>query len=293
MPALLTRLGLVVHPTRNLEPALGTLREWAAAHGAEVTQIETVPGERRVAPLGEASDADVIVAVGGDGTVLAALRVAAGAGRPVLGVACGSLGALAAVAPDRITEAMDRIAGGDCDTVALPALEVTPSTGDVLRALNDLVIVRAGAGQVRVEAWLDGALYARWAGDGLILATALGSSAYTLAAGGPLLAPPATGTVLTALASHGGCIPSLVAPEGARWRIDVAPGYSGARVELDGHATSLGATTFEATLVDSGARVLRLGHEERFVTALRRRGIIADSPRMIAEDRRRVSSSRT
>src|SRR5947209_8555505 len=209
MPASLTRLGLVVHPTRDLEPALGTLREWATGHGAEVTQIETVPGERRIAPLGEASDADAIVAVGGDGTVLAALRVAADAGRPVLGVACGSLGALAAVAPDRITDAMDRIAGGDCDTVALPALEVTPSTGDVLRALNDLVIVRAGAGQVRVEAWLDGALYARWAGDGLILATALGSSAYTLAAGGPLLAPPATGTVLTALASHGGCIPSL------------------------------------------------------------------------------------
>src|SRR5206468_4574946 len=128
---------------------------------------------------------------------------------------------------------------------------VRPEAGDAVRALNDLVVVRAGAGQVRVAAWLDGALYARWAGDGMILATALGSSAYTLAAGGPVLAPPGTGTVLTPLAAHGGCIPPLVAPETARWRLEITPAFSGARIELDGQPSSLTATRFEAALVTS------------------------------------------
>src|SRR5947209_2443295 len=78
---------------------------------------------------------------------------------PGLGIACGSLGALAGVAADRAGDALDRVVSGTCDALEVPALEVRPDAGDAVRALNDLVVVRAGAGQVRVIAWLDGALY--------------------------------------------------------------------------------------------------------------------------------------
>jgi len=284
--APLARLGLVVHPSRDLEPALTVLRRWAQEHDAEVVQLRAHEDERQVVPPGAVEDADLVVAVGGDGTVLGALRMGARAGKAVLGVACGSLGTLAAVPPGGVAAALDRVVAGDCEIRELPALEVRAEEGEPVRALNDLVVLRAGAGQVGASVWLDGALYARWTGDGLILATSLGSSAYTLAAGGPVLAPPATGTVLTPLAAHGGCIPSLVAGPEGRWKVVVEPGRAGARIEVDGQPSALAGLTFEATLRRSAARLVRLGDEEAFLTTLRRRGIVADSPRVLADDRR-------
>jgi len=288
----LSRIGLVVHPSRDLERPLKDVRAWAAEHGVELVQIRLHDNEPEVAAPGQAADADLLVAVGGDGTVLGALRTGGVAGKAVLGVACGSLGALAAVPPDGVTAALDRVAAGDCDTHPIPALEVHPDGAQPLRALNDVVVVRAGAGQVRVSVHLDGALYARWSGDGMILATAVGTAAYTLAARGPLLAPPAEGSVMTALAPHGGCIPPLVAGAGARWDVEIRRGYGGARFEIDGQPSELPGTAFAASLRPDAARLLRLGDEEPFLAALRRRGIISDSPRVLAEDRRFAIHSR-
>ena len=76
------------------------------------------------------------------------------------------------------------------------------------------MLVRAGAGQVMVEVEVDGERFIRLAGDGVVAATPLGSTAYTLAAGGPMLAPGAAGMVVTPLSPHGGVCPPLV--DGAR-----------------------------------------------------------------------------
>ena len=101
-----------------------------------------------------------------------------------------------------------------------------------------------------------------------------------------MVAPPATGTVLTPLAPHGGSIPSLVAGVEGRWKVEVVPGRAGARIEVDGQPSALAGLTFEAALRPSAARLVRLGDEEPFITTLRRRGIITDSPRVLADDRR-------
>ena len=93
------RIGLAVHPRRELDGALATIRDWADRQGAEVVQIAS--DERDVAPRGEPADCDLAIALGGDGTTLAALHAAAPVGRPVLGVACGSLGALTATTAER------------------------------------------------------------------------------------------------------------------------------------------------------------------------------------------------
>src|SRR4051794_18526305 len=83
----LSRVGLVVHPTRELDAALNSLRRWAEEHDVEVVQVAVDGQERRVADVRDAEDCDLIAAIGGDGTMLAAIRAAALADRPAMGIA--------------------------------------------------------------------------------------------------------------------------------------------------------------------------------------------------------------
>ena len=283
------RIGVVVHPSRELERALATLRGWAARHGAEVVQVPTPGVERRVAPEGDAAACDLVIALGGDGTTLAALHAAARAGRPVLGVACGSLGALTACTASRLEPALAEVAEGNWSPRRLPALAVERDGAEAM-ALNDLVLVRAGAGQVMVEVALDGERFVRFAGDGLIAGTPLGSTAYTLAANGPMLAPGATGVVLTPLSPHGGVCPPVVAGAHNRVEVTLDPGHGGARMEIDGqiHAAleRLRPVTFTLRLRPEFATLVALGGQESPIAGLRRRRIIIDSPRVLARDDR-------
>src|SRR5829696_9239621 len=221
------RIGLAVHPRRELDGALATIRDWAERQGAEVVQI--AGWEREVAPAGEAADCDLAIALGGDGTTLAALHAAAPVDRPVLGVACGSLGALTSVTDD----ALDGVATGDWTPRRLPALRAETDGAEPLHALNDLVLVRAGAGQVMIEVTVDGERFVGFGGDGIVAATPLGSTAYTLAAGGPMIAPGGTSFVLTPLSPHGGVCPPLVASDANEVAVTLDPGNGGARIEVD------------------------------------------------------------
>jgi NAD kinase len=115
-------------------------------------------------------------------------RAAAACDAPVLGVACGSLGALSAVSREELLEALDRFGAGDSTVRSLPALVVRASGAPDDWAVNNCVVVRRGSGQIAVEVAVDGELYVRRAGDGLAVGTPSGSSAYSIAAGGLLLA---------------------------------------------------------------------------------------------------------
>jgi len=282
------RIGLVVHPRRAIERALDAVSGWAGRHGIDVVQVRTPGQDRVIAPAGEAADCDLVVALGGDGTTLAALRVAAEAGRPVLGVACGSLGALTATGADALPETLDRVRAGDWHERRLPSLEVQARS--IHRALNDLVIVRHGAGQVSVSVWVDDQLYVRFGGDGVVVATPLGSSAYTLAAGGPILAPGTDAMVITPLAPHGGCCPPLVTRADAAVRVLVEAGWGGARIELDGQIVAVvepqDPVEITARLMPGDATLVALGDEEPMLAGLRRRKVLMDSPRMLARDNR-------
>ena len=286
------RIGLAVHPRRELGSALATVRDWAERQGAEVVQIASK--EREVAPPGDAADCDLAIALGGDGTTLAALHAAAPAGRPVLGVACGSLGALTATTADRLEDALDRVAAGEWAPRELPALAAGRDGAEPLRAINDLVLVRAGAGQVTIEIEVDGERVIRFAGDGLVAATPLGSTAYTLAAGGPMIAPGGTALVLTPLSPHGGVSPPLVAGAGTELTVTLDPGHGGARVEIDGQIRDtlerLEPVTFPLRLEPGYARLVSLGEEESMIAGLRRRRILLDSPRVLAREERETSA---
>lgn len=280
------RIGLVVHPKREIDGALQTARDWARAHGVEIMQVADSGQIRMVADPAAVGSCDLVVALGGDGTTLAALHAAARAGRPVLGVACGSLGALTAVTADEMRGALDRVSAGDWVTRSLQAVEVSSDGGPPRAAINDLVIVRRGASQVALEIRLAGELYVRFAGDGLVISTALGSSAYTMAAGGPILAPGADAYVLTPLAPHGGCAPPLVVGRSVETEVDIEPGHAGSRIEVDGQVTDMQPRRMTAKLIDDYATLVSLGDTETMIAGLRRRKIIIDSPRMLARDAR-------
>jgi NAD+ kinase len=292
--ASLSRLGLVVHPRRGLNKALATLRGWSDDNGVDVVQVPAAGQDRTVAEPGDPADCDAIVALGGDGTTLAALRTGAAAGRPVMGVACGSLGALTAVTADDLAAALDRLAAGDWTPRPLPALAVESDGNETWMGVNDVVVVRQGAGQISAEVRVDGELFIRFAGDGLVTATPLGSSAYTLAAGGPVLAPGGSGLVFTPLSPHGGCCPPLVAAGTSRLTIALDPGHGGARIELDGQIHDRvephAPRTLSISLRESHATLVALGGEEPLLAGLRRRRVIMDTPRILAREDREATA---
>jgi NAD+ kinase len=227
-----------------------------------------------------------VVAVGGDGTTLRALRAAAAHRAPVLGVACGSLGALSAVSADELEAGLDRLGSGDWTRRSLPALAIGAPEAPDEWAINDFVVLRGGAGQLATDISLDGELYARLAGDGLIVATALGSSAYSMAAGGPIVAAGTAAFVCTPLAMHGGSAPPLVVPAGATLGVEVHPGYAGCKIEVDGDSRSIPGRSFRFTLQPDRLDLVSFTGADHGLSALRRRGLITDSPRILARDRR-------
>src|SRR5437764_935480 len=184
------RLALIVHPKRPVAEPLAVVEGWAAQQGIDVVEVHT-PGslDRHLARDSTAEPGDLMIALGGDGTVLSALRAGAPVDAPVLGVACGSLGMLTAVRAEAVGDALERVHAGDWTPRRLPALSIHPAGGSDEWAVNDFVAVRHDAGQLVANVSVDGELYVRLAGDGLIVSTALGSTGYSMAAGRPVLAP--------------------------------------------------------------------------------------------------------
>jgi NAD+ kinase len=265
---------------------LDGLLAWTRAHDVELVQIPAPGSGRHFAPEGAVADCDLVVSVGGDGTMLAAIRAALHSAKPVLGIACGSLGVLTRTAPSGAAAALDAIAAGRSSTAEIPGLHVVRDGDEPLLAFNDLAVVRAGLGQIRLTIRVDGSLYGRLAGDGAVVATALGSSAYSLAAGGPLLALDSPGVVLTPLAAHGAGVPPLVAGPAARLELEVDPGVGGARLELDGQIIGRPPARLTIERRPDVARFVTLPGAEPWIGVLRRRGLVRDSPRILAEDGR-------
>jgi NAD+ kinase len=279
----LNRIGVLVHPTRDVDEPLRLLREWTQQHGIEVVQIPAAYPQRSVAAEGDAADCDLIVSMGGDGTTLAALRAGAMADRPVLGIACGSLGALANVMVADANRAFERFSRGEWRPRRFPALSIARSEGEALYALNDLSVVRGGGGQVRLTALVDGTLFVRMAGDGAVVSTPIGTSGYAISAGGPLFLPHVDAFVFTPLPHHGGFAPPLVIASESELVIDVAGGFAGARVEVDGQVAGVGEGALTITFRPAVVTQVSFDDQEPLLAGLRRRRILLDSPRLLAE----------
>jgi NAD+ kinase len=204
----------------------------------------------------------------------------------VLGIACGSVGVLTSVPGERVAAALDHVEAGSWKAVDVPALEVSGAGDRTAFAINDLTVIRDGPGQLLVSVVVDGDLYARVAGDGLVVATPLGSSAYTMAAGGPILGPTADALAITALAPHGGSTPPLVVGSESRIQLTVDPGRGGVRHEIDGRLVAMDGDLLTLRSRASYATLVQLADEEPRLAGLRRRGLVTDSPRVLVHDSR-------
>jgi NAD+ kinase len=120
-----------------------------------------------------------------------------------------------------------------------------------------------------------------------VVSTPVGSSAYSLSAGGPLLAAEVQAFLLTPLPSHGGFTPPLVVGHDSHLELQFSIGHGGARLEVDGQVSETELCAMRIGLRDEGATVVVFDDQLPFISALRDRHILLDSPRIVAEDERR------
>ena len=152
-------------------------------------------------------DADLIIAVGGDGTMLYASRLAQDSSASILGINRGRLGFLADVTPDEMIASVDHVMRGDytVDSRLLLEARLLRATGDesVAYALNDVVLQRRDTGRmVDFETRVNNVYVNTHAGDGLIVATPTGSTAYALSCGGPIIEPQLDAVVVVPICPH-------------------------------------------------------------------------------------------
>jgi NAD+ kinase len=268
-PTSFATIGVVAHPMRECSEVVRAIIAWTGERGGRLVTLEgatQVPGSsEHLSHDAFAAAADLVIAAGGDGTILRALAVAAPVRTPVLGVNLGRLGFLAEVDPQELPRALAAIAAGDYSVEERLALDCQLTGGaDVvrLRASNDLVLGRTpGRGQAEFAAYIGGELFARYAGDGLIVSTPTGSTAYALSAGGPIVSPVTQAILITALAPHGVFNRSLAIGATELLRVDVLPDSAPVVIECDGwrQSESPPGTQVNVSMSDEPGLLVRLG----------------------------------
>ncbi|MEU4778226.1 NAD(+)/NADH kinase [Micromonospora sp. NPDC023633] len=234
-----SRLGLVLHPTRDVSAVVDTIVTWADRHrialAVRTEDRHRVPATVEPLPVGEvAARSDALIAIGGDGTMLGALRAAVHDPKPVLGVHVGKLGFLVEVEPPELSTALDRLVARDF-TVESHSCLVCDICGDDLVAFNDVTLIRQpGLGFVDASLAVDGQQYGYYRCDALVISTPTGSTAYSYAAGGPLVSPAADVVVVTPSAPMAGISRAVVLSPDETIRLELREGSGPIAVEMDG-----------------------------------------------------------
>lgn len=259
-------IGLVLHPARDCGPAVRTIAAWAASRGVRVLGIAGEPDDLpgvEVCPQEQlAKQADLLVSLGGDGTMLRTLRLAVEHQIPVLGVNLGKLGFLAEIDVPDLESALGAIAAQQYDVEPRVAVEATV-VGDGSRiAFNDVVLVRMpGQRQAAIGLHIDGQPFVRYVADAVVVSTPTGSTAYSFSAGGPIVSPRAQGLVVIPVAPHSAFNRALVLACGEPLALELLPSSGPLGLEVDGELARTvhpGERVALTTKVAAGS-VVRLG----------------------------------
>jgi NAD+ kinase len=247
MPSQFNRIGLW---GRFADTSVGDLAAQLSAHLVARGIKVLVPQEQGTPPRfnlvdlvspGEFGESiDLLVAIGGDGNLLRATRVISGCRVPIIGVNRGRLGFLTDVRPDQMLAALDAILDGDHLTEERLMLEASivdaNGSSQRLNALNDVVLQKIASGRILdFETTVDGQYVNTHGGDGLIVATPTGSTAYALSCGGPIIRPDVAALVMVPICPHTLSDRPLVLPSSSQIRVRVSAGADGrAQVICDG-----------------------------------------------------------
>jgi NAD+ kinase len=275
-------IDLVVHPFRTEAADIASqLASAAVERGFTVTaaaeDAARVPGTI-ARPGSEPTGVDVIVAVGGDGTMLEAVRRAESLDAPILGVNAGQVGFLAEVEPARIHDALDALAAGRYEESRRMTLAALMPGRPPVMGVNDAVIEKEVTQHViRLAVFVGSERLIRYRADAVVVATPTGSTAYTFSAGGPLVDPELEALVVTPVAPHTLFGRPIVFRPGARLRF-VVEADRPARVNVDGRSLGELAPGEEVEIVrgEHVARFIRLV-PRNFATSVREKFHLHDA----------------
>jgi NAD+ kinase len=258
------RVGVIAN-TRY--PDLGGILAEAVANMA--ARGWTLSGDARAAALAshpfadlDPDQIDLLVTFGGDGTLLKGARTLRGRPVPILGVNFGRIGFLTAVSRQQVAEALDGFASGRysiSQRAQLSARVCTPDGegGEPVRVLNDVVLHKGGVARVvRLSLQVDGDRIGTVSGDGVVVASPTGSTAYSLSAGGPVVSPAIDAMLVTPICPHSLSVRPLVLPGTATLRIEPVQGDNDdLLVSFDGQQTSALPTGTGLTIGIAAERV--------------------------------------
>ncbi len=239
---------------------------WLASAWDDGARDEHVPGT------------ELIICCGGDGTVLRAARAVIPHEVTLLGVNLGRIGFLTEVTPPELFERLDAILEGEgrVEKRAMMHTETVrdgEASGGHSDALNDIVVGRAAIGRtVQFSVRMDATTIGSYRADGVIIATATGSTAYSLSVGGPIMHPESREILVTPVAPHLAPANSIILPEGSTVEIEIARGQK-AIASIDGQPDMelAGGDVVRVRTSEHAARFLRLGPPGDFYVRVGRR----------------------
>jgi len=276
-------VGMVLHPERDCSGAVGSILEWAARRDIQVLGIDTEI--RKLACAAEAVTAeelrkrvDLMVSLGGDGTMLRAMRLADRQAFPVLGVNLGKLGFLAEVDVPDLADALSAIDNHEFTTEPRLAVDAIVA-GKAITAFNDVAFVRfPGQKTAAVAVEAAGRPFVSYAADAIVVATPTGSTAYSFSAGGPIVSPGVEALLVTPAAPHSAYNRGIVVAVDDQLTLNILASSGRLAVEADGilAANVAPGDRIELQPRPAAARVVRLGHTT-FYERVRRNLRLSDS----------------
>ena len=270
-------VGLVLHPERDSAGAVDAVLGWAQRRGIEVLGIDTEVHRLNCAAVAVTPEdlgkrSDLIVSLGGDGTMLRAMRLADRQRAPVLGVNLGKLGFLAEVDVPELPGALSAIDDNEFTVEPRLALDAEIA-GQLVTAFNDVAVVRfPGQATAMVEVLAAGQPFVSYAADAVVVATPTGSTAYSFSAGGPIVSPAVEALLVTPAAPHSAYNRGLVVSVHDSLTLELLPGSGRLAVEVDGQVAAHVAVgdRIELRPRPGAAHVVRLGRTTFYERARRK-----------------------
>jgi NAD+ kinase len=281
---MVNTVGLVLHPRRDSEVAIEAIIKWAASRDGTVLGLPEEIGRIdcsavAVPPEEMIERADLLVSLGGDGTMLRTMRLAAGPSTPVLGVNLGRLGFLAEIDVAELAGALTAIDGHHYQVEPRMAVCAELPDGRVVTAFNDIAFVRIpGDGLAALAVSVQGIPFVRYAADAVIVATSTGSTAYSFSAGGPIVSPTVEGYLVIPAAAHSSFNRAIMLSADESVELELLPVSGDLAVEVDGAVVAhlSAGTRLAVTALPAAAQVVRLGGTT-FYERARRKLRVSDS----------------
>jgi NAD+ kinase len=282
-------VGLVLHPKRDSAEAVTAVLGWATRRGIQVLGIETEISRLNCAAIAVTdtelgSRSDLVVSLGGDGTMLRAMRLTDRQRASVLGVNLGKLGFLAEIDVPQLPDALSAVDAGEYAVEPRLAVDAVVD-GRVLTAFNDIALVRfPGQPTAKVAVRASGHPFVSYSADAIVVATPTGSTAYSFSAGGPIVSPTVEALLVTPAAPHSAYNRGLVLSVEDSLVLELLPDSGDLAVEVDGQlaARVTSGAQIQVQPRPGAARVVRFG-TTTFYERARRKLRLTDSPEILVD----------